>query len=184
MPFFQVQNHYVFLYRANYEKLNAIAFKDKDSNWLFNSKIKGKKESQEAQKLRHIAINELYKNSSYEDFYYQWIQFNLELHEDILEDLPYLLYDYGCVNKCFSYRRIDKDRSAMSTLFSDLYYNEECFYEIALFSKALFRKPKQIFSIIIDTMDIQSIYGELNDFTLATKNGTLNFGPTIRVIDK
>ncbi|MCM3767033.1 hypothetical protein [Neobacillus niacini] len=180
MPFYQVKDKYVFLYLSNYNKLNDIALKDKEPSWTFSSKIKGRKENIEAKKLREKTINHIYKNSPYDQFYKEWIYFDLQNHKDILEDLPYLLYDYGCINKLFSYREIHDD--TMQTFFPDLYYDKDCQYELALFSKGgLFKKQEKIFSTIIDIREIVSIKGELNDFTIEVRDKTLHFGMTITI---
>jgi hypothetical protein len=71
----------------------------------------------------------------------------------------------------------------MQTLFPELYYDNDCFYEITLFiSKGLFRKQELVFSTIIDTRDIASVKGELNDFIIKMKNKSIHFAKTITVI--
>lgn len=73
----------------------------------------------------------------------------------------------------------------MQTFFPDVYYDRDCLYEIALFSKSgLFKKQEQVFSTIIDTKDIVRIRGELNDFTIDLKSKLINFGKSITVQDK
>lgn len=106
MPFYPIKDKYIFLHQKNYSKLNDIALKDKSDDWRFSSHILGREESKEADKLRHKTINKLYKDSTYEEFYKDWVYFSLQEHKDIIEDLPYLLYDYGCINKLFAYREI------------------------------------------------------------------------------
>lgn len=183
MPFYLVKDKYVFLHLKNYQKLNDIALKDKSDGWRFSSHIQGREESNEADKLRHKTINKLYKESKSEDFYKEWIYFSLQEHEDILEDLPFLLYDYGCINRSFQYRKVKQD--VEQTLFPDLYNDKDCYYELALFStKGLFRKQEKVFSTNIDTRDVISIKGELKDFIIDMKNKSLHFGKFIKVIDK
>ena len=182
MPFYRLRDKYIYLHLKNYQKLNDIALKDKEPSWVFSSKIQGRSESKEAKKLRYKTINKLYKESPYDEFYKEWIYFDLQKHEDILEDLPFLLYDYGCINRVFQYRKVKQD--VEQTLFPDLYYNEDCFYELALFStKGLLRKQAKVFSTIINTRDIISIKGELNDFIIEMKNKSLHFSKSITVID-
>lgn len=180
MPYYPIKDNYIFLHEKSYKKLNDIALKDKEPTWTFSSKIKGTEANKEAEKLRHKTLNELFKNSPFEDFYKEWIYFNLQEQKDILEDLPFLLYDYGCINKSFQYRQVEQDIE--QTLFPDLYQDKDCLYEIALYSKGLFRKQEKVFSTLIDTKDIISIKGELNDFTIDIKNKSLHFGKTITVI--
>jgi hypothetical protein len=181
MPFYQVKDKYIFLHLDKYKKLNDIALKDKSDDWRFSSHIKGREECKDAEKIRYKTINKLFKESKYDDFYKEWIYFDLQENKDILEDLPYLLYDYGCINKLFSYREIHED--TMQTFFPDLYYDKDCQYELALFSKGgLFKKQEKVFSTIIDTRDIISVKGELNDFTINMKNKSLHFGKTISVM--
>jgi hypothetical protein len=86
LPYYQLNDKYVFLYEKNYQRLNEIALKDKEPTWTFSSKIQGTKASIEAEKLRHRTLNELFKSSTYEDFYKEWIYFDLQEHEDIIED--------------------------------------------------------------------------------------------------
>jgi hypothetical protein len=182
LPYFQVKDKYIFLHLTNYNKLNDIVFIDKEPSWTFSSKIQGTKASIEAEKLRNKTLNELFKNSLFDDFYKEWIYFKLQGHEDILEDLPFLLYDYGCINRTFQFRKVKQD--VEQTLFSDLYYDKDCFYDLALFSKKrLFREQEKVFSTIIDTRDIISIKGELNDFRIEMKNKSLHFSNSITVID-
>jgi hypothetical protein len=183
MPYYQIKDKYIFLTKENYNRLNGIALKDKEPTWTFSSKIQGTQANKEAEKLRHKTLNELFKNIPYGTFYKEWIYFDISEHEDILEDLPYLLYDYGCINRAFQYRKVKQDIE--QTLFPDLYYDKDCIYELALFStKGLFRKQEKVFSTILDTREIISIKGELNDFTIDMKNKSLQFGKLITVIDK
>jgi hypothetical protein len=182
LPFYQVKDKYIFLHIKNYSKLNDIALKGKDSSWRFSSNIAGRKECIEAEKLRHKTINELYKKYSFEDFYNEWIYFDLKNHDEFVEDLPFLLFDYGCINKAFEFRKIDQN--VEQTLFPDLYYDKDCLYEFALFSKGLFKKKEKVFSTIIDTKDIVSIIGELNNFTIDLNHKALLFRDSITLIDK
>ncbi|MGG0239819.1 hypothetical protein [Bacillus rhizoplanae] len=179
MPFYPIKDKYIFLYINNYKKLNDIALKGKSADWRFSSHIQGREESKEAEKLRYKTINKLFKESPFEQFYKDWIYFDLQEHKVILEDLPYLLFDYGCINKLFSYREIYEE--VEQQFFPDLYYDKECLYEVSLFSKGLFKKQEKVFSTIIDTKEIVSISGELNDFTIKMKNKILHFGKTITI---
>lgn len=96
----------------------------------------------------------------------------------------YLIY---CMTMVVSinhfYREIHED--TMQTLFPDLYYDKDCSYELALFpAKGLFKKQEKVFSTNINTKDVVSIKGELNDFTIVMKNKAIHFDKSIRVIDK
>jgi hypothetical protein len=183
LPYYPIKDKYIFLHEKSYKKLNDIALKDKEPKWTFSSKIKGTQANIEAEKLRHKTLNELFKNSPIEDFYKEWIYFDLQEHKDLLEDLPFLLYDYGCINKAFQYRQVEQDIE--QTLYPDLHQDNDCLYEIALFStKGLFRKQEKVFSTIIDTKEIVAIKGELNDFIIDLKNKSIHFGKSITVTDK
>ncbi|MCY9139679.1 MULTISPECIES: hypothetical protein [Peribacillus] len=106
---------------------------------LCRSKIQGTKANIEADKLRHKTLNEIFKITPYESLYKEWIYFSLLEHKDILEDLPFLLYDYGCINSSFHFKNVKQD--VEQALFPELYHDKDCLYELALFStKGLFRK--------------------------------------------
>lgn len=167
MPFYQLKDKYIFLHFKNYQKINDIALKDKEPSWILSSKIQGRAESKEADKLRQNTINKIFKDSPQEDFYNEWIYFDLQEYKYILEDLPYLLYDYSCINKLFSYREIHDDKN--------------CLYELDLFVKGLFRKQEKVFSITLDTREITSVKGELSEFTIVLRDKTLHFGKSITV---
>ncbi|EJQ73468.1 hypothetical protein IG7_00771 [Bacillus cereus HuA2-4] len=116
------------------------------------------KRRKEDDKLRYKIINKLYKDSTYEEFYKDWIYFNLRGHKDILEEIE-------------------------QTFFLDLYYDKDCKYELALFSKGgLFKKQEKVFSTIIDTKEIVSVKGELDDFSIQMRGKTIHFGKTIIVL--
>lgn len=183
MPFYRIQDKYIFLYHSNYNKLNEIALKDKDSSFRVSSIITGSEACKEAEMLREKTIFRLYDESAFEEFYYNWIYFYLNEHKVILLDLPYLFYDYGCINHLFYSRKIHENHTQI--LFPDLSYDKDCSYELSLIStKSLFRKQQKIFSTIIDTREILSVEGELNNFTIEMTNKYLHFGKMIKIIDK
>jgi hypothetical protein len=178
MPFYPVRDKYVFLHHKNYIKLNEIALKDKSSSWRFSSHIAGRKESKEAEKLRYRTLSLIYKQNAFEEFYNNWIYFNLQSEEEILQNILFLLSDYGWINNNFSYKKINQYTSDI------LFPDKHSYYEISIYNKGLFKKPKLVFSTRINTIDIISIKGELNNFTIDLGNKNLIFGKIITLIDK
>jgi hypothetical protein len=182
MPFYPVRDKYVFLHHKNNKKLNDIALMEKDALWKFSSNIAGRIESKEANKLRQKTLNDLYKMNTYEDFFNEWIFFELEKQEEIKEELTHLFYDYSFINNAFSFKKIKHD--IVETIFPELYYDKDYCYEISIFNKSIFKKPEKVFSTIIDPKEILSIKGELKNFTIDLRHKTLVFGKTITLNDK
>ncbi|MFK4426082.1 hypothetical protein [Bacillus sp. RC51] len=90
--------------------------------------------------------------------YKDWIYFNLRGHKDILEE----------IEKIFSL---------------GLYYDKDCKYELALFSKGgLFKKREKVFSTIIDTKESVSVKEELDDFFIQIRDKPIHFRKAITVL--
>jgi hypothetical protein len=68
MPYFPVKDRFVFLHSRNYSRLNKIALKDKSEDWIRFSYYERAEENKEAQKLRHITINEILKPQTMMNF--------------------------------------------------------------------------------------------------------------------
>jgi hypothetical protein len=183
MPFIKLEDHYAFLHHDNYMKLNEIALKDKDASWRIGSAIHGRKEAEEASILRSKTLTEIYRNTNFDDFYDEWIRFNLEGMETIRHELPYLLYDYGCVNQYFGYKKVSMRLEEY--LFLDLQYDVQADYQLYTFSyaKKLFSNKTQVtFSTLINTEDIEFICGELNKFTIKLPSFHITFGEDLVIL--
>ncbi|CAG7651721.1 hypothetical protein ACFQI7_27890 [Paenibacillus allorhizosphaerae] len=187
MPFFKIADRYAFLHIENYNKLNEIALKDKTAKWRFDSHVHGRKEANEAQKLREKTLHHLYKtSSSFVDFYCEWIHFDLSDRDLINHEVPFLLYDYGCINEFFAYRKVKE--GIQEELFPDLYYDKDATYQLYLITtnKKLFGKQEQhiIFSTMINTNEIISITGELKEFIIELPTSYIICSEYLKVVQK
>jgi hypothetical protein len=180
MPYYPMKDgKYVFLHSQNYTELSDIALSEKSDDWRFNSNIQGRKECEEANKLRHKAINELYKATNFEDFYKEWIYFKLE-GDDAIEDLPFLLYDYGCLNKHFFFERYYTDLKTGMPL-----NTTNKVYKIAIVNHSTFKAQADIlFSTLLDTSKIRSIEGELNSFSIEMEDYFFIFHKAVNISPK
>lgn len=180
MPYYQIKDKFIFLHFNNYQKLNDIALKDKEPSWRLRSHISGKVKRLKSSDIK--LLTNYTKRVLLKIFIKNGFTLTYRFMKTFLKN--YLIY---CMTMVVSinhfYREIHED--TMQTLFPDLYYDKDCSYELALFpAKGLFKKQEKVFSTNINTKDVVSIKGELNDFTIVMKNKAIHFDKLIRVIDK
>jgi hypothetical protein len=184
MPYFKLKDRFVFLHNKNYSKLNEIALKDKDEDWIRFSYYEKTVESKEAFKLREKTINEIFKSTDFEKFYREWVYFKLEGSEAI-DDLPYLLFDYSCLNKHIHFQRtyIDlKTGMPFDLLDSNII---EPIYEISICNSSVFKAEADVlFSTLLDTRKIKCIEGELNNFSIEMDDYFLLFDKAVHISPK
>ncbi|WP_028399096.1 hypothetical protein [Ectobacillus panaciterrae] len=175
MPYYKIDRNLIFLHKKNYYLLDDLALNQKDDVWR-----QEREENKEADKLKYNKLQEIYKTSNPDDFYREWVYFEL-LEKDAKEDLPYLLYDYCTLNKNVTFREL-RDEDAVPFLPDLAQKNIDSRYEVTVFSQSLFKK-KKLFSFIIDTRKLMLIAGELSKFGVAMQDYTIYFGKEVVILD-
>jgi hypothetical protein len=105
--------------------------------------------------------------------------------KEALEDLPFLLFDYSCLNKHFFFSRTYKElKTGMPFDLLGLNFTDPI-YELSIGNSSIFKAEADVlFSTLLDSSKVRSIEGELNNFSIDMGDYFLLFDKAVHIAQK
>jgi hypothetical protein len=171
MPYYKIEGYKVFLSHDRWLKINSLAMAHKDPPFRVSSMIAGQPAAREADKLRFQQLTKLCREDS-DKFFREWVEFDLRGRE-AQENAWDLLYDY-CVLSRVGY--LTDARSAVHAILAD-YADDSYTYPMGrvfalrvlaghTVASLLHLRPRPTLTLEIDTSQIVSAVGTLDDFRI------------------
>jgi len=187
MPYYSIKGYKVFLSHSRWLEINRFAMAHKDPQFRVSAAIAGRPEAREAEELRVQYLNKLCQEDP-TTFFQEWVEFDLRGRE-AQENAWDLLHDYCSFSRVGCLVDI---RSEVCGIFSD-YVGDSYAYPMgrvfALRVQAshsvtsmLRFNPRPSVTLEIDTSQIVSASGMLEEFRLEFRHCYFQCGPRLAVV--